>query len=56
MAKRRAEGEALLRKRFERAASEGDLPSDTDPSDLARFVATVSHGMAVQAAGRCNSR
>ncbi len=40
-----------LRKRFARAISEGDLASDTDPADLARFVATVSHGMAVQADG-----
>jgi len=28
------------------------LPSDIDPADLARFIATVSHGMAVQATGR----
>ncbi len=39
MAKRRAEGEALLQERFARAVSEGDLPPDTDPADLARFVA-----------------
>ena len=51
MVKRRAEGEALLRERFERAVSEGDLPLDTDPADVARFVPTFSHGMAVQAAG-----
>jgi len=29
---------------------EGDLPSDSDPADLARFLATVIHGMSVQAA------
>jgi len=51
MAKRRASGEALLRERFERALAEGDLPVDTAPADLARYVTTVSHGMAVQAAG-----
>jgi AcrR family transcriptional regulator len=47
---RRAATEAALRERLERAKSTGDLPPDADPADLARFVATVSHGMAVQAA------
>lgn len=50
-ARRRAGGEALLRERFERAVAEGDLPAGTDPADLARYVTTVSHGMAVQAVG-----
>jgi hypothetical protein len=27
-----------------------DLPADTNAADLARYVATVMHGMAVQAA------
>jgi hypothetical protein len=48
---RRAAGEAQLRKRFEQAASEADLPADCDPADLARYVVTVVHGMAIQAAG-----
>lgn len=48
---RRAKGEAAIRNRFERAKSEGDLPADSDPSSLARYVATVIYGMAVQAAG-----
>jgi hypothetical protein len=51
MVKRRAAFEAALRERFERAISDGDLPSDSDPGDLARYIATISHGMAVQAAG-----
>ena len=51
LASRRAGGEALIRKRLKRAKREGDLPSDADPAALARFVATVMHGMAVQAAG-----
>jgi AcrR family transcriptional regulator len=50
MAKRRDASVTALCKRFERAVSEGDLPSDCNPSDLARFVTTVMHGMAVQAA------
>jgi AcrR family transcriptional regulator len=48
---RRAAGEARLRKRFEQAAAEGDLPTGTDPADLARYVTTIVHGMAIQAAG-----
>ena len=47
----RVEGEARIRRRFERAQDEGDLPADANPADLARYVATVMQGMAVQAAG-----
>ena len=41
---------AALRERFERAAREGDLPGGTDCATLARYVATVLNGLAVQAA------
>jgi AcrR family transcriptional regulator len=51
LVKRRAAGEVALRERFGRAVSEGDLPPDSDPADLARYVAALMHGMAVQAAG-----
>lgn len=47
----RAAGEAAIRRRFERAKSEGDLPAHVNAADLARYVATVIYGMAVQAAG-----
>jgi AcrR family transcriptional regulator len=47
----RTAGEAAMRRRFERAKSEGDLPPDVNPADLARYIATVIYGMAVQAAG-----
>ena len=47
----RAAGEAALRRRLQRAKSEGDLPATVNPADLARYVATVIYGMAVQAAG-----
>jgi AcrR family transcriptional regulator len=47
----RAAGEAAMRRRFERAKSEGDLPANVSPADLARYIATVLYGMAVQAAG-----
>ena len=48
---RRVAGEVGLRQRFERARADGDLPAETDPADLARYVVTVMWGMAVQAAG-----
>src|SRR5262245_11052499 len=39
-----------LRERFERAVREHDLPAGADCATLARYVATVFHGLAVQAA------
>ncbi len=41
---------AALRERFERAVREADLPGGTDCATLARYVATVLNGLAVQAA------
>ncbi len=46
---RRQAVELLLRQRFERAQSEGDLPGEANPYDLARFVITVQQGVVVQA-------
>lgn len=43
--------QAALRQRLERAVVAGDLPPDADPADLARYVATLTQGMAVQATG-----
>ena len=51
LTKRRADGETVLRERLERAKAEGDLPADSNPADLARYLTTVFHGMSVQAAG-----
>src|SRR5882762_5312962 len=51
LAARRAAYEAAIRRRFKRAISDGDLPADSDAGDLARYVSTVMHGMAVRAAG-----
>jgi AcrR family transcriptional regulator len=48
---RRKGGEALIRERLKRAKVEGDLPVGSDPATLARYLATVTQGMAVQAAG-----
>ncbi|MGW5863471.1 TetR/AcrR family transcriptional regulator [Streptomyces sp. NPDC055239] len=47
----RGEGTALLRDRFRQAVDEGDLPNETDPGLLARYLMTVANGIAVQAAG-----
>lgn len=47
---RRAASEEKLRERFERAKVDGDLPADSCSGQMARYVMTVSNGMAVQAA------
>ena len=47
----RAAGEAALRRRFQRAKSERDLPANVNTADLARYVATILFGMAVQGTG-----
>jgi hypothetical protein len=39
-----------LRERFDRAVRDGDLPGGPDCATLARYVATVLNGLAVQAA------
>lgn len=46
----RALDEARLRDRFERAKADGDIAADTCSSQMARYIMTVSNGMAVQAA------
>lgn len=46
----RRHGEAEMVKRFKRARSEGDLPAELDPHDLARYIATVLNGLSIQAA------
>lgn len=50
LAASRLAGEAALATRLARAVDEGDLPVDTDPAALARFVMAVSEGHAVHAA------
>ena len=45
----RVKEQDALRRRFERAKSEGDLPNDADAADLARFVTAIYQGMTVQA-------
>ena len=49
-ARHRAEGLAVLRKRFEKGIAEGDLPAGTDAAELAQFLQTVNVGLSVQGA------
>ncbi|MGW4880130.1 TetR/AcrR family transcriptional regulator [Streptomyces sp. NPDC004262] len=50
LAESRLAGERALAGRLARAVAEGDLPADTDPAALARYVMVVSEGNAVHAA------
>jgi AcrR family transcriptional regulator len=51
LAARRDAGFRKVLARLKQARRDGDLPRDLDPVAIARFVITVLHGMAVQAAG-----
>jgi AcrR family transcriptional regulator len=46
----RNNGYSCIRERFQRAIDDGDLPPGADPGLLARYVTTLAHGIAVQAA------
>lgn len=48
---RRLDGECLVKKRFQKAIDEGDLPSDADAAALARLTFTYIWGISVQAVG-----
>jgi AcrR family transcriptional regulator len=51
----RAESVARLTERLQRAQDEADLPAEADPGLLARYLMTVSNGIAVQARGGVGS-
>jgi AcrR family transcriptional regulator len=51
LASRRKSLELRVRKRFQRARTEGDLAKKADPAALASYTCALIHGMAVQAAG-----
>ena len=53
---RRAAGEAMLRKRLQRAKREGDLPKKSDPAGLARYIMAVLHGMSVRSSAGASRR
>jgi AcrR family transcriptional regulator len=46
---RRVAVSAMLRKRFEQAKAEGDLPRSANPAGLARFLTAITHGMSIHA-------
>jgi AcrR family transcriptional regulator len=48
---RRRAGEKAIRQRLERAKAERDLPADSSPADLARYLSVVIYGMTVQSVG-----
>jgi hypothetical protein len=45
----------MLRERFERAKTEGDLPADADAAALARYIQTVFSGLCIEAAAGASS-
>lgn len=47
---------AKLRKRFQTARASGDLPADSDPEELARFVYTMVWGIAAEAQSGASRR
>ena len=47
----RAAGEAVVRRRLEKAKAEGELSGHVNPEDLSRFYVTVLQGLGVQAVG-----
>lgn len=51
LARRRLGTEAAWRERFIKAVKDGDLPAESDPAGLARFLATIIEGLAVRSAG-----
>jgi AcrR family transcriptional regulator len=51
LSRRRAGAESAVRRRFERALAEADLPASANPAQLARYIITVIWGLSVQAAG-----
>src|SRR5262245_45838629 len=53
---RRRQGEAAIKKRLQRAASEGDLATGSNPADLPRYLSALIYGMAVLAYGGANRR
>jgi AcrR family transcriptional regulator len=48
LARRRIDGELDIRKRLQKAAREGDLPTDAEPKALAKLAATLIWGISVQ--------
>lgn len=47
---RRQGNQEKIAERFRRAKRENDFPADCDPEEMASYISTISHGMAVQSA------
>jgi AcrR family transcriptional regulator len=56
LARHRAEKEAALCARFERAVRDGDLPRTASPSTLARYLSAMANGICIQAAGGASTK
>ncbi len=56
MARRRAEKEALLKKRFDQAKKAGDLPKSANSAALARYLATMAMGISMQASSGASTK
>ena len=46
----RKSGEAVLKKRLQQAQSEGELPTEIQPADFARYLSSIIAGLGVQSA------
>src|ERR1700722_20111626 len=47
---------AKLKRRFQEAKASGDLPPDSDPEELARYVMSIGWGLAVEAQSGASKR
>ena len=56
LAAQRAEKEAALRGRFERAKKSGDLPQSASAAALARYLMVIANGICVQAASGASAK
>ena len=46
----RKHGRVMVKRRFEKAKEDGELPAHTDPEAYARYLETLIQGLGVQAA------
>lgn len=56
LAEHRAEKERMLRERFERDKTAGNLPEDANPATLASYLVAVANGMCVQASAGASGK
>ena len=51
LARVRDANQAAIQRRLEQGVTDGDLPADSDPATMARYLSTISQGISVQASG-----